>query len=56
MVLILAGEPGGLRRPTAWKADLVLLVLEVVEVVGGYGENLEVLLLSRLGLAVVRLA
>ena len=31
MVLILAGELGGLLRPTAWKADLELLLLEVVE-------------------------
>ena len=54
MVFTLAGELGGLLRPTAWKADLVVEL--VVEVVEEYGENLEVLILSRPGLAVERLA
>ena len=63
MVLILAGEGGGLIRPTAWKAGLVLLLLEVVEVDEEeeeeellYGENLAVFILSRPGLPELRLA
>ena len=65
MVLILAGEGGGLIRPTAWKADLVLLLLEVVDVEEEeeeeeeellYGENLAVFILSRPGLPELRLA
>ena len=60
MVFILPGEAGGLRRPTAWKADLEVLVGEdEVEEVGEeemYGENLELFTLSRPGLAEVRLA